>query len=163
MEEELEYQNTTISSYSGYLTMTRNGKFSYSVKDDDSTRVRAKARRKTFRDPNDVWEPAQANIPYDRLLLDRLEKQPDQDWDEFAQELSEHAENAASRAGGKKDLQLIIFGPNVTLDSNLVKQTVLTVTQLRRRKFEFKISRGIFQHGKEHVRIYDRLRQGVNF
>jgi len=162
MEEELEYQGTTVSSYSGYLTLTRNGKFSYSMRDDDSTKVRAKARRQTFRDPNDVWEPAQATIPYDRLLLGRLEKKADQDWDDFAQELSDLAEKAISAAGNRSDLQLIIFG-DVSLDGDLVKQTVLTVTKLRRRGFDFKISRGFFQSGKVHVRIYDRLRQGVNF
>ena len=162
MEDELEYQGTTVSSYSGYLTMTRKGKFSYSVRDDNSTRLRAKARRQTFRDPNDVWEPAQATIPYDRLLLGRLEKRSDEDWDDFAQKLSDLAEKAKSDAGGKTDLQLIIFG-DVKLDGDLVKQTVLTVTKLRRQGFDFKISRGFFQSGKEHVRIYDRLRQGVNF
>ena len=43
-DDQFKTDRTVLQSFSGYLTLTRDGGYSYTSREDDSTRVRAMER-----------------------------------------------------------------------------------------------------------------------
>ena len=100
-----------------------------------------------------VWIPGEANPPYDRLLQGTLVYRG-QNEQQFKRDLELIATGAARRSA-HKNLRVFIFGPKGDLEQ-ILKWTESAIVNLNRSGYEFRISRGSFEHGMKQVRFYDR-------
>jgi hypothetical protein len=99
-----------------------------------------------------VWQPGEANPPYDRLLLSRLEyKLP------MGEALFRVNVVSAARRAGKFKARVILFGPPGSR-SDVARWTASEMKKLNREGYELKISRVMFEAGNIEVRFYDFLR-----
>lgn len=100
-----------------------------------------------------VWAPGEANPPYDRLLLGKVEMGalPEADF--------RRAFVKAARQTGKFKARVFLFGPREGM-VNMTKWAASEVKALNREGYDFKIRRSRFDHGTEEVRFYDFLRAG---
>jgi hypothetical protein len=100
-----------------------------------------------------VWAPGEANPPYDRLLLGKVEM------GSLSEAEFRLAFARAARQTGKFKARVLLFGPREG-KVDMTKWTASEIKALNRDGYDFKISRTRFDLGKEEVRFYDFLRSG---
>lgn len=100
-----------------------------------------------------VWAPGEANPPYDRLLLGKVERGV------LTEAQFRSAFVKAARQTGKFKARVLLFGPREG-KADMTKWTASEIKALNRDGYDFKISRTRFDLGTEEVRFYDFLRSG---
>jgi len=100
-------------------------------------------------DPN-VWAPGEANPPFDRLLLGKVEYKGE------VEQIFRETVFRTARSLGKLKARVIFFGPRGEM-TELANWTASEMTRLNRDGYSFRLSKTFFDHGEKQVRFYDFL------